>query len=155
MHPAERRREQRRKIAEALLENASRTGWPTRRDFLELQKRLLETATPGTPVALAIGEITWNEVRDDIDSLYRDRPGEVVLLKNLVSIRHAANIAKVDLNRFIEAMQSRGYSGSMLERKEIRAVLSTLYARSRDDEQKDAIKAAIYTFADEPERSSD
>lgn len=144
MHPAERRREQRRKIAAELLE---RSGYPGERAFLSLKDELLKRAHPGSPEAIALAEVTWNEVRDDISTLSYREP----LLTNLVSFRHAANIAGVDFGDFVDAMASRGYRGGMLERKEIRGVLSTLFMRSDDPEAKEQIKAAIHTFADEPE----
>lgn len=148
-HPAELRREQRRKISQQLLEDWKSSGAnPGKGGFLRLQEALLKAARPGSPEAVAIGEVTWDEVRDDLDA-------KPALFKNLVPCRHAANVAGVDVSDFYDAMRSRGFGGNLLERKQIRQVLTTVYMRSDDPDAKEKIKAAIHTFADEPETSID
>lgn len=51
---------------------------------------------------------------------------------------------------FAEAMAKRGVKGTVLERREIRAVLVSVFSRADDPEVKESIKAAIHVFADEP-----
>lgn len=145
-HPADLRRAQRRKMADTLWEHLHSNV--KRRDFEQLQDKLLAATTLGSAEAIAIGQVTWAEVRDDIETRWRQTRSTIHT--NLVSCRHAANVAGVDFSDFAEAMGKRGVKGIVLERREIRAVLATVFSRTDDPEVKESIKAAIHVFADEP-----
>lgn len=114
---------------------------------MRVQQLRLDELEAGSDDAEALAAVSWDEVREDLRVV-----GYTAEYQNVVSTTHAAQVAGVPVNTFMDIAQTLGlpYS-STLERGDIRKVLTSLIARAaaggRADEV-ERLRAALRTFAD-------